>query len=138
MKKAELAAKTVAELKALAKKKKIALPAGAKKDDIVKVLMASAVRKKTGKPAEKKAVAPKRPARRAKVSVRGIKTAKEPAKEPARKWEMPVGAEEPLMAQERVAEAKFYTGPVPNRNRHPQLDRMRNFLPAIVKRRSSS
>jgi len=119
MKKAELAAKTVAELKALAKKKKIALPAGAKKDDIVKVLMASAVRKKTGKPAEKKAVAPKRPARRAKVSVRGIKTAKEPAKEPARKWEMPVGAEEPLMAQERVAEAKFYTGPVPEQKSAP-------------------
>jgi len=119
MKKAELAAKTVAELKALAKKKKIALPAGAKKDDIVKVLMASAVRKKTGKPAEKKAVAPKRPARRAKVSVRGIKTAKEPAKEPARKWEMPVGAEEPLMAQERVAEAKFYTGPIPEQKSAP-------------------
>jgi uncharacterized protein len=119
MKKAEFAAKTVAELKALAKKKKITLPAGAKKDDIIKVLMASAVRKITGKPAAKKAVAPKRPTRRAKVSGPVIKTVKEPAKEPARKWDMPVGAEEPLMAQERVAEAKFYTGPVPEQKSAP-------------------
>jgi hypothetical protein len=119
MKKAELEAKTVAELKALAKKKKISLPARAKKDDIIKVLMASAVRKKTGKPAAKKVVAPKRPARRAAVPSPVIKTVKEPAKEPARKWELPVGAEEPLMAQERVAEAKFYTGPVPEEKSAP-------------------
>ena len=119
MKKAELTAKTVAELKALAKKKEISLPAGAKKDDIIKVLMASAVRKKTGKPAAKKPVAPKRPARRAAVSGPAIKTVKEPAKAPARTWEMPVGAEEPLMAQERVAEAKFYTGPVPEEKSAP-------------------
>ncbi len=32
---------------------------------------------------------------------------------------MPVGAEEPLMAQERVAEAKFYTGPVPEQKAAP-------------------
>jgi hypothetical protein len=119
MKKAELTAKTVAELKALAKKKKISLPAGAKKDDIIKVLMASAVRKKTGKPDAKKPVALKRPARRAAVSGSAKKTVKEPAKVPARKWEMPVGAEEPLMAQERVAEAKFYTGPVPEQKSVP-------------------
>ena len=119
MKKAELTAKTVAELKALAKKKKISLPAGVKKDDIIKVLMASAVRKKTGKPATKKSVAPKRPARRAAVSGSVTKTVKEPAKAPARTWKMPVGAEEPLMAQERVAEAKFYTGPVPEEKSVP-------------------
>jgi hypothetical protein len=113
MKKAELAAKTVAELKALAKKKKISLPAGAKKVDIINALMTAAVRKKTGKPAAKKIAVLKRPARRAPVSGPVVKTVKEPAKAPARKWEMPVGAEEPLMAQERVAEAKFYTGPVP-------------------------
>jgi hypothetical protein len=64
-------------------------------------------------------VAPKRPARRAKASAPVIKTVKEPAKEPVRKWEMPVGAEEPLMAQERVAEAKFYTGPVPEQKSAP-------------------
>jgi len=113
MKKSELAAKTVAELKALAKKKKISLPAGAKKVDIIKLLMTAAVRKKAGKPAAKKKAAPKRATRRAPVSGPVVKTVKEPAKAPARKWEMPVGAEEPLMAQERVAEAKFYTGPVP-------------------------
>jgi len=119
MKKVELAAKTVAELKALANKKKITLPARAKKDDIIKVLMASAVPKKAGKPVAKKAVAPKRPARRAKASAPVIKTVKKPAKEPERKWEMPVGAEVPLMAQERVAEAKFYTGPVPEQKSAP-------------------
>src|SRR5512143_2364973 len=119
MKKAELTAKTVAELKALAKKKKISLPAGAKKDDIIKVLMASAVPKKSGKPAAKKTVAPKRPTRRAAVSGPVTKTVKEPAKAPARTWDMPVGAEEPLLAQVRVAEAKFYTGPVPEEKSTP-------------------
>jgi hypothetical protein len=119
MKKSELAAKTVAELKALAKKKKISLPAGAKKNDIIKVLMASALRKKAGKPAAKKPVALKRSARRSAVSGPVVKTVKEPAKAPARKWEMPVGVEEPLMAQERVAEAKFYTGPVPEQKSAP-------------------
>jgi hypothetical protein len=44
MKKTELVAKTVAELKALAKKKKISLPSGAKKDDVIKALMASGAR----------------------------------------------------------------------------------------------
>jgi hypothetical protein len=119
MKKAELAAKTVAELKALAKKKKITLPAGAKKDDIIKALMASGERKKTGKPAVKKPAAPKRPARRAAISVPVAKTVEEPAKKPAHIWEMPAGVEEPLMAQERVAEAKFYTGPVPEQKPAP-------------------
>jgi hypothetical protein len=137
MKKAELAAKTVAELKALAKKKKVSLPAGAKKDDVIKALMASGTRPKAEKPAgkkkaaaekaaeskkaaaPKKAEAPKRPARRAAVSAPVVKTVKEPAKAPARRWEMPVGAEEPLMAQERVAEAKFYTGPVPEQRPTP-------------------
>ena len=118
MKKAELAAKTVTELKALAKKKKISLPAGAKKDDVIKALMASGTRTKAEKPsgkkkaAPKKAAAPKRPVRRTAVSAPVVKTVKEPAKAPARRWEMPAGVEEPLMAQERVAEAKFYTGPV--------------------------
>jgi hypothetical protein len=125
MKKAELAAKTVTELKALAKKKKISLPAGAKKDDIIKALMATGARAKAEKPAvkktaaPKKAAAPKRPARRAAVSAPVVKTVKEPAKAPARTWEMPVGVEEPLMAQERVAEAKFYTGPVPEQRTAP-------------------
>jgi hypothetical protein len=125
MKKADLAAKTVAELKALAKKKKISLPAGAKKDDIIKALMAIGARAKAEKlavkktAAPKKAAAPKRPARRAAVSAPVVKTVKEPAKAPARTWEMPVGVEEPLMAQERVAEAKFYTGPVPEQRTAP-------------------
>jgi hypothetical protein len=30
---------------------------------------------------------------------------------PVREWKLPPGAEEPLMAQERIAESKYYTGP---------------------------
>jgi hypothetical protein len=129
MKKADLSAKTVAELKALAKKKKISLPAGAKKNDIIKMLMASAVRKKTGKPAAKKPAPPKRAARRAAASRPAVKTIKGPSKEAVRRWEMPVGAEEPLMAQERVAEAKFYTGPLPEQKPSPET-RPYEALPA--------
>ncbi len=113
MKKTELASKTVAELKALAKKNKITLPAGARKEDIIKALMVSGERKKSVRPAQKKQAAPKRNARRVAASAPAVKTVKEPVKTPAHTWEMPVGAEEPLMAQERVAEAKFYTGSVP-------------------------
>jgi len=131
MKKAELAAKTIAELKALAKKKKISLPAGAKKDDVIKALLASGMRAKAEKAAGKKkaapekastvkkAAAPKSPAKRAPGSAPIVKTVKEPAKAPARRWEMPAGVEEPLMAQERVAEAKFYTGPVSEQSPAP-------------------
>ena len=30
-----------------------------------------------------------------------------------REWKLPPGVEEPLMAQERVSESKYYTGPLP-------------------------
>jgi hypothetical protein len=128
MKKNELTSKTVAELKALAKKKRITLPAGAKKADIVMVLAKGvpsssrskgttagktvmAVRKtKTPEAAAKKRPAgktagTKKPA--AKKFSRSITTGQAPLLRP---WRMPAGAEEPLMAQERVADAKYYTG----------------------------
>jgi len=104
MKKSELLTMVVSELKALAKKMKVTVPAGAKKTDIVQSLLPAF---KAKKPAAKKsrsvkkAVEPKRaPARK-------------PAGQPAREWKLPPGVEEPLMAQERVADAKYYTGPVP-------------------------
>lgn len=101
----------VNELKALAEKMKVKLPAGAKKAEIIDILMsgepASAGRTKAGKPAAKKTVAARKPAapKRAPAAA--------PAATPPRKreWKLPPGAEEPLMAQEAVAESKFYTGP---------------------------
>jgi hypothetical protein len=114
MKKSELTAMTVAELKALAKKKRVSLPAGGKKTDIISALTAPAKGKKatTKKPAKKKqaakkAVASKKPA--AKKTVKAGKRSK--ATPPKHEWKKPPSLEEPLMAQERVSEAKYYTGP---------------------------
>lgn len=135
MKKNEVSSMTVAELKALAKKKKISLPAGAKKADIVMVLAkgvpsssggkgtaagktVKAVRKaKTPKAAvikkqAGKAAGTKKPAVKKKFAVpkanRSAMTAEQaPLRRP---WQTPAGAEEPLLAQERVADAKYYTG----------------------------
>jgi hypothetical protein len=129
MEKNELTSMTVAELKALAKKKKISLPAGAKKADIVKVLAkgapasskskgasagktVKAVRKvKTPEAAAKKkpagkTAAAKKPAEQ-NTSRPAMTTGQPPVRRP---WQMPAGVEEPLMAQERVADAKYYTG----------------------------
>jgi len=130
MKKAELESKTVTELKALAKKNKITLPARARKDDIIKALMASGERKKGARPTGKKPAAPKRHARRSEMPVPAVKTVQEPVKAPAHTWEMPVGAEEPLMAQERVAEAKFYTGSVPGPRPAPSPQPYEELPPA--------
>ena len=132
MKKNELSSMTVAELKALAKKKKISLPAGSKKADIVKVLAkgAPSSSKSTGKTAVKaasKAKAPKAAVTK-KTTVRTAVTKRAAAKKkpavkktvrPAtaaeraplrRPWQIPTVTEEPLMAQERVEDAKYYTG----------------------------
>jgi len=118
--KSDLTALTVAELKALAKKRNVSLPAGAKKAEIIEVLTPLA----TGeKPAAKRAVAAKKPAAgktvRAEKSATGTKApvkrvqaGKPPeAAAPAREWKTPPAAEEPLTAQERVSESKYYTGP---------------------------
>ena len=133
MKKEELSSLTIAELKALARKNKISLSAGAKKADMVKALATTAATaaKKTVKPAVKKAVKTSA----AKSAEKTVKTASmkkkgtakalpkkrtatrktaaaKPVKEtmPRREWQMPSGVEEPLMAQERVSDAKYYTG----------------------------
>jgi hypothetical protein len=145
MTKRELASLTVAELKALAKKKKVALPAGARKAEIIEALAegkaeagrtpvkTTAVKQKApakGKAAAKGKTAVSPRARSAAKRTKQADTAagrkgaattspsagRTPAKGPAvkrvseREWRMPAGREEPIMAQERVADAKFYTG----------------------------
>ncbi len=137
MNKNGLASKTIAELKALAKRNKIVLPAGAKKADIVNTLAkqgfatakktVKAAVKKTGrkavaKPATKaakketKAAVKKRTAAGTAAPKKRIMTRKTAAAKTAeqaisqREWQMPAGIEEPLMVQERVSDAKYYTG----------------------------
>ena len=123
MKKSDLSAMTVAELKALAKKKKVSLSADAKKADIIMALSAPA---KSLKPAKAKAAVTAKsvkstskktvPAKKRPAAGRS-KTANNTSKKgtsvpPVHEWKMPPGVEEPLLAQEKVAESKFYTGPV--------------------------
>jgi hypothetical protein len=129
MNKNELVSLTIEELKTLAKKNKISLPAGAKKADMVKALATTALiaTKKTLKAAVKKSAtksakkivktaitkkkgiakaAPKeRIATRKAAAAKSVKEAM-----PRREWQLPSGVEEPLMAQERVSDAKYYTG----------------------------
>ena len=133
MNKNELVSLTIEELKTLARKNKIALPAGSKKADMVKALAktASGATEKTAKAAVKEAVkksaakSAKKIVKTASIKKKGIakavpkertvtrktaaaKSVKEAM--PRREWQMPLGVEEPLMAQERVSDAKYYTG----------------------------
>ena len=144
-KRPKLTAMTVAELKALAKKRKVSLSAGSKKADIMSALLDAAgnsqpVAKKTAakkttakKTAKTKAAAAVKPApkKAGKTAKKAVLTQKPGAsrKVPARKvpepvlpvhdWKLPPGAEEPLLAQERVSDSKFYTGPRRSRRRWP-------------------
>ncbi len=111
----------VSDLKALAKKMKVALPSGAAKIKIVEALSA-AFKRSTKKTAVKKTSAAKKTSTR-KITARKRVPAKKPAQAPAartREWKLPPGAEEPLMAQERVSEAKYYTGPVQEQRPAPE------------------
>jgi hypothetical protein len=141
MKKEELASKTIAQLKALAEKSKIALPAGAKKTDIVKALSRSgptaAGKATAAKKAKKKTVTTvtrktaakkttKAPGEKANIKAKtavskktvkaGAAKKRAAAPEPGvqviepREWQMPAGMEGSLEAQERVSDAKFFTG----------------------------
>ncbi len=126
MKKTELTAMTVAALKALARKRKVSLLAGGKKSDFVDALTAasgkaaapvkrSASKKRiVAKPVDAKAVKSGKSAttRKPKAKKRAPAGTKKPKATPVRKWKLPPGIEEPLMAQERVAESKYYTGPL--------------------------
>jgi hypothetical protein len=126
MKKTELLSMVVAELKALAKKMKVSLPIRAKKADIIEALLSSAAQKKN-KPAKKVAV--KKAAAKNPETKIVAKSKKEEAPEkkqvvarkhagennrkritPVHEWKMPPRAEEPHLAEERVAESKYFTG----------------------------
>ena len=127
MKKADLAAMTVSELRVLARKLKVAVPGSAKKPDIVKALLAAApaarsagkagrppaagaAQKASAKPAKR--TAKKTEKKAARPSARKTTAPPSPAQErPQGRWELPPGLEEPLMAQERIERAKYYTGP---------------------------
>jgi len=160
MKKTELTAMTVAELNALARKKKVSLSPGVKKAEIIAALMAStaiskpakkntavkkiATKKTAAKKTAKKDTASKKAASKdtatKKAAIKTASTAREPAPKkalktkknasvqnpaapvktnarratepvsPVAEWKLPPGAEEPLLAQERVSESKYYTG----------------------------
>lgn len=154
MTKKDLTALTVTGLKALAKKKKIALAAGAKKADLIAALLKAPAAEKSAKAAgstrlkkatAKKPIAKKTSAKKATakktVSLKKIassekaaatKTAKRktvikkaatkktaakkaakksaPAKASRRTWAIPKEVKE-LQSQEKVADAKYYTGP---------------------------
>jgi hypothetical protein len=124
MNKSALTAMTVAELKALAKKKRVSLPAGAKKTDIISALTARATVKKpaTKKPATEKAVTKRSAAKKSiaskKTAGRKTTAAKKrlQATQVKQEGKRPSGVEAPLMSQERVSQAKYYTGPAPQ---HP-------------------
>lgn len=133
MKKEELSSLTIEELKALARKNKISLPTRARKADMVKALATTALtaNKKPLKAAVKKAVkasavkSAEKTVKAAAMTKKGAAKAlpkkrtvtrkaavAKPVKEalPRREWQIPSGIEEPLMAQERVSDAKYYTG----------------------------
>ncbi|OGW46361.1 MAG: hypothetical protein A2078_02465 [Nitrospirae bacterium GWC2_57_9] len=121
----------VSELKALAKKMKLKMPVSVRKSDMVELLAAAF--RKNGKPVvirnekneltvksvKKNSASSKPSTDRQKPSTRKELPAAKPsvpkptvdAPPVGREWKMPPGAEEPIMAQERVSDAKFYTGP---------------------------
>jgi len=144
MKKHDLLSKTVAELKALAKKHGISLSTGAKKADIVKAVAkgVSGSSKSKGKASVKavrtsqarKTAAKMKPSKRTAGATRTaakkkpsaskqkptVKRSRPSARSVGRTplrgtWQITAAREEPLRAQERVADAKYYTGTVEQR-----------------------
>jgi hypothetical protein len=125
MKKSELQTMVVSELKALAKKMNIKMPAGARKSEIVELLVGAFKQSNNVKTSAVKSVGPagSAGAKRTAVVKKNDGAKKQgqlkrtPAPKPAvetpagREWKLPPGTEEPLMAQERVSDAKYYTGP---------------------------
>ncbi len=121
MKKSDLTAMTVTELKALAQKKKVPLPSGAKKADMIEALLTAGPFEAEGavKDAEKQPVKTAPGKRATPATATATKRPRRaPAAEPAapsgspqERGELAAGTGEPLVAQERVENAKYYTGP---------------------------
>jgi len=121
--------KVFASIKPAAKRTIAAKPAPRKTAKPVKVsARGKSVAKKRApavKSAVKKAVVAAKPAARKSVKLAksipsGMPIAKKRASDdtkprttPVREWKLPPGTEEPLMAQERIEESKYYTGPSP-------------------------
>jgi hypothetical protein len=138
MKKTELQTMVVTELKALAKKMNLKIPARSKKAEIVESLAAAFNKvKSTPAPgrnagtkssgAQKNSDSAKSPAPKKKLPSKPAPMTKPTVEAPSsgREWKLPPGAEEPLMAQERVSDAKYYTGP----EQEPARDRSYAELP---------
>ncbi len=102
----KIAVKKAAVTKAIGKKTAVK-QAVAKNLVVKKAVVKKAVVKKTA-PAGKTGKSAK-PAAKKLLSAVKSRTAISSVRE----WKLPPGAEEPLMAQERVAESKYYTGPKP-------------------------
>jgi uncharacterized protein len=121
MKEDELKKMSVAELKAVAKKKNVSLPAGAKKTDIVAALkVANRVKRPSikksgsvsGRVAKKKATAKETLAKKKSAADRQVPSKKNRNMvSTVCEWKVQPGIEEPQLAQERVSESKYYTGP---------------------------
>lgn len=134
MKSNELSGKTVSELKALAKKRKVAVPADAKKTDIIRALGRSGSPGGTAnKTVKEPAQAKKKTAVSAKAKARTKATAKKTVQAEARARSLsaaPASAvraksaagkrsamrtkaadREMLAAQDRIEDAKYFTGP---------------------------
>jgi len=117
---------TVAELKTLAKERGVSLPARAKKADIIALLKREMDTQKpaisenavqlspvTGKRGKKTVTRAAEGSKLQKKKTIQEDSAKKVGKTgmPNLEWKVPPKSEEPFIAQERVAEAKYYTGP---------------------------
>jgi len=120
MKEDELKKMTVAELKAVAKKRKVSLPVGAKKTDIVAVLKGAnrvkrpSIKKSgsvSGRVTKKKETAKETLAKKKSTAGRQVPSKKNRNMvSTVCEWKVPPRIEEPQLAQERVSESKYYTG----------------------------
>jgi len=89
-------------------KKTVRKSAAAEKKSVSKKVVVTKGATKKAVKSGKGATTPKR------VAKKRSSTGKTPPKTVlVREWKLPPGVEEPLMAQERVAESKYYTGPLP-------------------------
>jgi hypothetical protein len=100
--------RAVASSKQVVRKSDASVKKSVKKTVAKKAVVANSATKKAVK-SSKDATAPK-PVAKKRSSSAG-KTS--PKTILVREWKLPPGVEEPLMAQERVSESKYYTGPLP-------------------------
>jgi len=120
MKEDELKKMTVAELKAVAKKRNVSLPVGAKKTDIVAVLKGAnrvkrpSIKKSgsvSGRVTKKKETAKETLAKKKSTAGRQVPSKKNRNMvSTVCEWKVPPRIEEPQLVQERVSESKYYTG----------------------------